>query len=169
MSVTQQVFDGLVTALSSAADDAQVLVGHPGSPPPADRPDVLIRPLSLRRIGRSRRVGSLLDLELEVAVETAGGDVLGLTERLLLAAEVTPHVRIDALPDDAPGFGFVVVLSASVAVTEPTGPLVTETVVEVHPLAAVTGTVNRGLRHTTPVGLAEPEGQRIVLPIHEGS
>lgn len=141
MSVTQGVFDGLVTVLSAAAGGAKVVIGRPGDTPPEDRPDVLVTPLSLRRIGRSRRVGSLLDLELAVAVQAAGGDVLGLTERLLLAAEATPHVRIDPLPDDTGGFGFVVVLGASVAITEPTGPPVTETVVEVHPLAAVTGTV----------------------------
>ena len=141
MSVTQQVFDGLVTALSAAASDAKVVIGRPGETPPEGRPDVLVTPLSLHRVGRSRRVGSLLDLELAVAVEASGGDVLALTERLLLAAESTPHVRIDPLPDGARGFGFVVVLGVSVEITEPSGPPVTETVVDVHPLAAVTGTV----------------------------
>jgi hypothetical protein len=102
---------------------------------------VLVTPLSLTRVGRSRRADSLLDLELTVAVEAGGSDVLDLTERLLLAAEATPHARLEALPPDRTGFGFVIAVGVSIAVAEPTGPPVKERVVTVQPLVAVTGTV----------------------------
>ena len=141
MSVTQQALDGLVNALSAAAEGGTVTVVQPGGKPPTERPDVLVTPLSLTRTGRSRRADSLLDLELTVAVEAAGDDVLGLAERLLLAAESTPHARLEPLPADRPGFGFVIAVGVSVVVEEPTGPPVRERVVHVQPLQAVTGTV----------------------------
>jgi hypothetical protein len=105
------------------------------------RPDVLLTPLSLTRVGRSRRVGSLLDLELSVAVEASGDDVLDLAERLMLAAETAPHARLDPLPADRPGFGFVMAVGVSVDVTEPTGPQVQVVEVDVEPLIAITGVV----------------------------
>ncbi|MDQ7994006.1 MAG: carboxypeptidase-like regulatory domain-containing protein, partial [Propionicimonas sp.] len=141
VSVTQRAFDGLVKVLTSAAGTATTGVGRLGAAPPDDRPDVLLTPLSLTRVGRSRRLGALLDLELAVAVEAAGDDVLDLTERLLAAAESAPGVRVGPLPEPAAGFGFVAVLAVSVPVAEPTGPPVEESVVEVHSLAAVTGVV----------------------------
>ncbi len=138
MSATQQALDGLVSVLT---DEAGVVVARPGQAPPDERPPVLLTPLWLHRLGRSRRVGPLLDLELAVAVETGGNDVLALTERLLVAAESAPHLRIEPLPADRPGFGFVVVLGASVEIIEPSGPPVREPVVQVHSLVAVSGTV----------------------------
>jgi hypothetical protein len=141
MSAAQQVLDGLVRALSAAADGGTVTVVRPGGEPPAEPPDVLVTPLSLTRIGRSRRADSLLDLELTVAVEAGGDDVLDLAEKLLLAAEATPHARLDPLPADRSGFGFVIAVGVSVVVDEPTGPPVRERVVHVQPLVAVTGTV----------------------------
>lgn len=141
MSATQQALDGLVNALSAAAGGGVVTVVQPGGTPPTERPDVLVTPLSLTRVGRSRRADSLLDLELTVAVEAGGDDILDLAERLLLAAEATPHARLDPLPADRPGFGFVVAVGVSVVVEEPTGPPVRERVVHVQPLVAVTGTV----------------------------
>lgn len=138
-SVTQQAFDALVSLLGQAAGDATIATA--GSGEPSERPDVLVTPISLARLGRSRRLGALLDLELAVAVEVTGPDVLGLTERLLLAVEAAPHSRIEPLPSTRPGFGFVIVLAASVAIDEPTGPPVRERVVEVNSLAAITGTV----------------------------
>lgn len=139
VSATQRVFDGLVTVLTGAAGKATTGLGRPGDPRAEDPPDLLITPLSLTRVGRSRRLGALLDLELAVAVEAGGDDVLDLTERLLAAAEAAPHLRIGQLPD--PGFGFVVVVGVSVPVTEPTGPPVEESVVQLHPLAMITGVV----------------------------
>jgi hypothetical protein len=141
MSATQQALDGLVTALSAAADGGKVSVLRPGDTPSTEGPDVLVTPLSLTRIGRSRRAGSLLDLELTVAVEAGGDNVLDLAEKLLLAAEATPHARLEPLPADRSGFGFVVAVTVSVAIAEPTGPPVRERVVQVQPLVAVTGTV----------------------------
>jgi hypothetical protein len=141
MSATQQVLDGLMAVLTPAAGTASLSVVRAGGHAPDPRPDVLVTPVGLTRVGRSRRAGALLDVELSVAVEAGGSDVLDLTERLLLAAEAAPHTRIDPLPPERPGFGFVVVLAASLTVPEPTGPPVREVVVEVEPLVAVTGTV----------------------------
>ena len=141
MSATQRALDGLAKTLSDAVDGARFAIVRPGEEPPAEQPDVLLTPLSLTRVGRSRRQGSLLDLELSVAVEAYGGDVLDLAERLLLAAETTPHARLDPLPADRPGFGFVIAVGVSVDVTEPTGPPVKVVEVEVQPLVAITGVV----------------------------
>ncbi len=127
-SVTQQAFDALLGVLSEAAGGAGVATSATDS---GEQPPVLATPVSLLRVGRSRRLGSLLDLELATAVEVSGQDVLGLTERLLLAAETSPRARIEPLPPDRAGFGFVVVQTVSIAVTEPTGPPVREPVVEV--------------------------------------
>ncbi len=142
-SVTQQAFDALLGVLTEAAGEAGVATSPTGS---GERPPVLATPVSLLRVGRSRRLGSLLDLELATAVEVSGEDVLGLTERLLLAAETSPRSRIEPLPRDRSGFGFVVVQTVSVAVTEPTAPLVREPVVEV-----------------------QATGLHLVPPTHEGS
>ena len=141
MSVTQRALDQLVSILTAAAQPAEVVVARPGAPAPPDRPPALVTPLSLQRIGRSRRSGSLLDLELAVAVEVAGADVLSLTERLLSAAEAAPHLRIEPLPPERPGFGFVVALGAGVPIIEPSGPPVREPIVHVHSLLTLTGTV----------------------------
>ncbi len=141
MSATQRALDGLVKAFSDAVDGATVAVVQPGDEPPAQRPDVLLTPLSLTRIGRSRREGSLLDLQLSVAVEASGDDVLDLAERLMLAAETAPHAHLDPLPADRPGFGFVIAVGVSVDVTEPTGPPVKVVEVEVQPLVGITGVV----------------------------
>jgi len=141
MSATQQALDGLVQVFSGVVDGARVAVARAGEEPPASRPEVLLTPLSLTRVGRSRRVGSLLDLELSVAVEASGENVLDLAERLMLAAETTPHARLDPLPADRPGFGFVMAIGVSVNVTEPTGPQVQVVEVDVQPLVAITGVV----------------------------
>ena len=63
-----------------------------------------------------------------------------LQARLVVAAESAPHLRIGPLPDPA-GFGFVVVLGVSVPITEPSGPPVEESVVQLHSLASITGVV----------------------------
>lgn len=141
MSATQTALDGLVGALAAVVPGGSVAVARPGGATPGDRADVQVTPLSITRVGRSRRLGALLDLELAVAVEAGGRDVLELTEQLLLAAEAAPHARIDPLPPDRPGFGFVVVLAVSITLPEPSGPPVRERIVSVQPLSAVTGLV----------------------------
>ncbi|MCA0308964.1 MAG: carboxypeptidase-like regulatory domain-containing protein [Actinobacteria bacterium] len=141
MSATQEALDGLVTILTAASGTAGLQLARPGRPHDGPRPAVLVTPLSLDRVGRSRRAGALLDLELRVAVETSGDDVLGLTEALLLAAESVTHTRLESLPQDRPGFGFLIGLPVSVAVPEPTAPPVEQVVVDLQPLVALTGTV----------------------------
>lgn len=152
-SVTQQAFDDLLGVLSEAAGQAGVAGPATTVLDTAEPPAVVATPLSLVRVGRSRRLGALLDLELAVAVEVSGSDALSLTEQLLLAIELSPHSRIEPLPAGRAGLGFVVVQPVSVAITEPTGPPVREPVVEVHPLD-VSGRAT---------------GRRLAWPTHEGS
>lgn len=135
-SVTQRVFHALVDTLTTAARPASASTTSGIGAAPDAAADVRISPLSLTRLGRSRRLGPLLDLELAVAVEVGSDDVLALTERLLLAAEAAPHLRIEPLPAQRPGFGFVVVLGVSVEVPEPVAPAVREVQVEIRSLGA---------------------------------
>ncbi|MGC3955434.1 MAG: carboxypeptidase-like regulatory domain-containing protein [Propionicimonas sp.] len=102
-------------------------------------------------MGRSRGRGAQLDLALTVAVHTGGEDVLDLTERLLAAAEQTTHLRIEPLPVPADGFGFLVTVAVGVPLDEPSGPPVKESVVQLHPLATISGTV------VDPAGVALPD------------
>lgn len=141
MSVTRQVLDGLARALADAVGEGRVTTARPGADPPAEPAEVTLTPVSLVRVGRSRRGESRLDLELTVAVEAGGDQALDLAEDLLLAAEATAHARIEPLPPGRPGLGFQVVLPVSVVVAEPSGPPVRERVVQVQPLVAVTGVV----------------------------
>lgn len=102
---------------------------------------VLLRPAGLARAGRSRRNGSLLDLELTVAVTVTAAEPLPLLEALLVAAETYPHVAIGPLPPGADGLGFSIVLPVAVPLAEPDVPAVAEVVVELHPLTTLTGAV----------------------------
>ena len=104
-STTQQAFDGVVGILTAAAADRPVTIGTLGGLPPTDIHDVLISPLSLTRVGRSRRAGSLLDLELAVAVQVGGESVRTLTERMLLAVEVAGVLAVGLFVIGVAGVG----------------------------------------------------------------
>lgn len=149
MSATRSALNALAQVLGEAAG-TDVEIVPPGAGTPEPRPAVWLSPLSLTRVGRSRSVGAQLDLALTVAVHTAGDDVLDLTERLLAAAEQTAHLRIEPLPVPAEGFGFLVTVAVGVPLAEPSGPPVKESVVHLHPLATITGTV------VDPAGVALP-------------
>lgn len=146
MSATQRALDGLVEAFSRIPG-ARVAVVRPGLANPADSSNVVLSPLTLTRVGRSRRAGSLLDLELVVAVEASGETIFDLTEQLLLIAETLPHTRLDPLPENRSGFGLVIGVGVSLDVLEPTGPPVREVEVDVHPLTPAEST---GLRLVPP-------------------
>lgn len=130
----------LLVGLFAAAvgPDAVVLVTDdaeqtPGSPSASDAP-VQVRPLSVMRIGRSRRDGPVLDLELRVAVVCSGEYSIDNIESLLRALETTGNYTVGAL-DPFHGqvsetrLGFVTTVPVSLRLDEPRGPLVREPLV----------------------------------------
>ncbi|MCF3138373.1 MULTISPECIES: hypothetical protein [unclassified Paenarthrobacter] len=105
-----------------------------GSPtavvPPPDAP-VTVRAVTLSRVGRSRREGPVLDLELRVAVECHGPEQLDNMEQLLLAVELHSQYSVVSngeLPHDEysgaiqQGLGFLVRIPVSLRFEEPSGP-----------------------------------------------
>ena len=130
MSLARQAMDDVRRHLADAVAPAAVATS-------GDAP-VLLSPAALARAGRSRRNGSLLDLELTVAVTVTTEDPLPLLESLLVAAETYRHVGIGPLPAGAAGLGFSIVLPVAVPLPEPEAPAVTEVVVELHPHLART-------------------------------
>ncbi|MDI2033545.1 hypothetical protein [Paenarthrobacter nitroguajacolicus] len=111
-----------------------------GSPtagvPPPDAP-VTVRAVALNRVGRSRRDGPVLDLELRVAVECHGPDQLDNMEHLLLAVELHGHYSVvssgelrheeysDAIHQ---GLGFMVRVPVALPFEEPSDPTAGEPV-----------------------------------------
>ena len=111
----------------------------------ADVP-VTVHALAVNRVGRSRREGPLLDLELKVAVECHGPTQLDNMEKLLVALEHNSRYTVvsgsDVQPDDYAsairgGLGFLVRVPVALSLEEPSGPLVTE------PLIASTAIARR--------------------------
>lgn len=136
VSATQLVLDALVRNLAEAIRPAVVMPAGPGA---ADA-DVVVTPVALSRVGRSRRGGALLDLELTVSLVATGAEALSHLERLLVVAEQSPQM-VAGPPLEPPALGFTLVLGVSVPIEEPTGPLVTTPVVELHPLTVLAGRV----------------------------
>lgn len=145
VSTARRALETLLAALAEAVRPATVGLG--ASPGPAsgvtstDAPgtEVMVIPTGLRRVGRSRRGGALLDLELTVTVVTSGPDALDHLERVLILAE-TNGITVGA-PPEPPVLGLTLSLPVSVTLPEPTGPRVTTPVVELHPLRVLAGSV----------------------------
>ena len=127
---------------------APVAVGLAGQAGDTDQDDaeVLLTPVALRRVGRSRRAGALLDLELTVAVTAQGPDAIDHLERLLVLAE-TRGLAVASAPEP-PVLGLNLALPVTVSIDEPTGPRVETVVVDVLP------TVTRDGPPGVPVGAA---------------
>jgi hypothetical protein len=90
----------------------------PGAP-------VTIKPTALTTVGRSRRDGPILDLELSVWLQCRGPRQLDNLEKLLIAVE--RHSQYTTAPDtERPGLGFLVRVPVSVRIDEPSGPPVLE-------------------------------------------
>ncbi|MET3905392.1 hypothetical protein [Paenarthrobacter sp. 4246] len=102
-----------------------------GSPtavvPPPDAP-VTVRAVTLNRVGRSRREGPVLDLELRVAVECHGPEQLDNMEQLLLAVELHSQYSVVSNGEFRPeeysgaiqqGLGFLVRIPVSLRFEEP--------------------------------------------------
>jgi hypothetical protein len=123
----------LLGVLSSAVAPQHVRFDD-GSPtavvPPPDAP-VTVRAVALNRVGRSRRDGPVLDLELRVAVECHGPEQLDNMEQLLLAVELHSHYSVISSGEFRleeysnaiqQGLGFMVRVPVSLPFEEPSGP-----------------------------------------------
>ncbi|MGJ3191616.1 hypothetical protein FQP90_08270 [Paenarthrobacter nitroguajacolicus] len=112
-----------------------------GSPtagvPPPDAP-VTVRAVTLNRVGRSRREGPVLDLELRVAVECHGPEQLDNMEQLLLAVEIHSQYSVVSNGEFRPeeysgairqGLGFLVRIPVALPFEEPSEPRAREPVI----------------------------------------
>ena len=165
--------DSAVATLTSAVSPTTVHLSS--DPTPSDTANVVVELLDLRRIGRSRRDGSLLDLELLTAVHATGPTALDLVEQMLVALEphrydVEPLPAAARRPDPrAPGvepgveLGFQLRIPVSVPMTEPDAPLVTQPpVVRIDVVPSGTGPLAaRPPAHPANESVAEP-----VVPGH---
>lgn len=117
MSATRTALLGLLDVLTVAvdpvvvrlaADEPQDAPAAPQDMPPDDAPAattgpdgvVLVRPVSLERVGRSQRAGSVLDLELVAAVRATGPQALELDEAMLVALEPLPRYVVEPAPQE---------------------------------------------------------------------
>ncbi|MDJ0355992.1 hypothetical protein [Paenarthrobacter sp. PH39-S1] len=152
MSAVQVALSTLVDLLSSAVDPEKVRLEEDNSEDPAP---IAVRILSLDRIGRSRRDGPVLDLDLAVAVLSTGPRRLDNLEQLITAVErgsrysTGPLERTDQIPS-TPGIGFLVHVPVSLRLDEPQGPPVREplqikTSVGRHLTGVVVGPGGKGL------------------------
>ncbi|UVJ39183.1 hypothetical protein [Arthrobacter sp. CJ23] len=119
----------------------------PGTPEPGTpEAPVTVHAVALNRVGRSRREGPVLDLELRVAVECHGPKQLDNMEKLLLAVERNSQYSVvssgefqpgEYEPNVRQGLGFLVRIPVALRFDEPSGPPVLE------PLIATTVTARR--------------------------
>ncbi len=131
MSAARTALLALVGALADAVDPETVAIDDDESPPPDGGPAVRVRPTSLARVGRSRRDGAVLDLELVAAVRSGGPKALELVEQMLTALERESRYTAEPvlLPVEAPsrgGMAFQVRMPVPVRLDEPEPPRVTE-------------------------------------------
>jgi hypothetical protein len=130
MSAARTALLGLVSALAAAVDPETVAVDDDGTQA-GKEPAVLVRADSLTRVGRSRRDGALLDLELVSTVRSRGPRALELTEQMLTALERESRYTAEPVPAPAPpasagGLGFQVRMLVPVRLDEPAAPRVTK-------------------------------------------
>jgi hypothetical protein len=131
MGAARTALLGLVGALAAAVDPETVAIDDDAGPPPEGGPAVRVHPTSLARVGRSRRDGAVLDLELVAAVRSDGPEALELTEQMLTALERESRYTAEpvSLPTQASsrsGMVFQVRMPVPVRLDEPVPPRVTE-------------------------------------------
>ena len=153
MNETRRALEALLATLTESVHPAPT--GLAGMAP--EGAEVVITPVGLRRVGRSRRDGALLDLELTVTVAATGPDALDHLERLLITAET--HGMTVGTPPSPSALGLTLSVPVAVALAEPTAPRVETVVVDVRPLNALGEPPDTpsGAPHTpadTPVGAA---------------
>lgn len=129
MNSVRSSLEMLTRAIRDAAHPLDVEVREGGTVT-AGAP-VLVIPMSVDRLGRSRRDGPILDLQLTVAVVCTGSTSIDVVEDLLTALEQHSCYSIGSLnwpvePPCAPGLGFRVSVPVAVRLLEPHGPPVRE-------------------------------------------
>lgn len=170
MSSAESCLGALVDRLADGVAPEPVVVDD-GDVDRSQLSGTVVRPLSLDRVGRSRRGGAILDLEMVVEVSTHGPHALALLERHLVTLEQTQvaQARTTVSPDlaaasgaaasgaapsgaaaaaGATGMRIVVVVPVSVPLAEPQPPIVTRPpVVSVHFVSQLDGLVVDGEGH----------------------
>ncbi len=136
MGVVRTSLTELVGLLNNAIAPEHVTLSdgsRSGSDDPDDPSGTTIRPTALTRVGRSRRDGPVLDLELTARVDCRGPHQLDNLEKLLLAVEHHSQYATAPVPDqelaaetDREALGFLVRIPVSVRLDEPSGPPVRE-------------------------------------------
>ncbi|MEE2568865.1 carboxypeptidase-like regulatory domain-containing protein [Pseudarthrobacter sp. J64] len=121
--------DGSAGGTTGRSGAGESLSGE--SDDPDDPSGTTIRPTALTRVGRSRRDGPVLDLELTARIECRGPNQLDNLEKLLLAVEhhsqyATAPVPETPIGSDRETLGFLVRIPVSVRLEEPSGPPVRE-------------------------------------------
>lgn len=117
MSAARTALLGLVGALAEAVEPVPVALDDDGAAAPGES-GVRVRPRSLSRIGRSRRDGSVLDLELVAAVGALGPEALELTELMLTALERQSRYTVEPL-EAGDALAFQVRVPVAVRLEEP--------------------------------------------------
>lgn len=137
MLTARKTLQSLLEKISEAL--APATVGLEGDATIHDDPDVLLTPVALRRVGRSRRrETALLDLELTVSVVVRGPAALDHLENLLILAETSGYpvtAPAATTPNSPPVLGLTFALPVTVVIDEPTGPPVETVVVDLRPSA----------------------------------
>ncbi|TFD75738.1 hypothetical protein [Cryobacterium psychrophilum] len=126
MSVVRSTLSSLVSVLADAVAPDSVAVSDGGDVP---TDPVIVRVVSLDRVGRSRRDGPVLDLELAVAVLCTGPRSLENVEQMLAAVEGSSRYAVVPLqPSESGmnGLGFRVRVPVPLRMSEPQGPPVLE-------------------------------------------
>lgn len=148
VGVVRSSLTELLGILSDAVSPERVRFDDGSEPPTGQATDapVTVHAVAMNRVGRSRREGPLLDLELKVAVECHGPTQLDNMEKLLLAVEHHSQYSVvssgEFQPDEydagiRQGLGFLIRIPVGIRFDEPSGPPVTE------PLIATTTVARR--------------------------
>ena len=131
MSVVRSSLDALMGVLADSVAPVPVGIDDGGTP---STDPVVVRVIGLDRIGRSRRDGPVLDLELSAAVRCTGPKCLEHVEQMLRAVETQTHFDTATLPVTTPaesGIGFLVRVPVTLRLSEPEGPSIS-TPLEIH-------------------------------------
>ncbi len=137
VGVVRSSLTELLGILSDAVSPVRVRFDDGSEPPTGQFSDapVTVHAVAMNRVGRSRREGPLLDLELKVAVECHGPTQLDNMEKLLVAIEQNTQYSVvssgEFQPDEydagiRQGLGFLVRVPVGISLDEPSGPPVAE-------------------------------------------
>jgi hypothetical protein len=186
MISSEAALTALVELLAAEVAPAPVVIddGH------VDRTDfggTSVRPLALERVGRSRRGGAILDLQLFLEVTSYGPNALATMERHLVTIEQSQLAAQEQPTQRSPRqyaagtMSVVVVVPVAVSLAEPQPPIVTRPpVVEVHFVSqldgalvdtdghAITGAIVR-MAETAVISVTDEAGRFRLLTTADGS